>query len=164
MAPSTNRSPISRPHRSTSASHLQALDQVRVRPADLLREASEHAEAAAGRHLDDLESVGHNHALLLVVGGRDSLEALQTEGKVNHSGTRSKGRGRKGDIRHRLRRLRSQELARLFKFSHEREAYLGGGSQPCAPAHVTVFSNPPTVPHGEHGAKERWLTGRGWPP
>ena len=59
-------------------SHLQALDQVRVRPADLLREASEHAEAAAGGHLDHLKGVGHNHTLLLVVGGRDALEALHT--------------------------------------------------------------------------------------
>lgn len=60
----------------SSVSHLQALDQVPVRPADLLREASEHAEAAAGGHLDHLKGVGHNHALLLVVGGRDALEAL----------------------------------------------------------------------------------------
>ena len=47
-----------------------------MRPADLRREAAEHAEAAAGRHLDDLKSIGHNHALLLVVGRRDALEAL----------------------------------------------------------------------------------------
>lgn len=62
-------------------SYLQALDQVCVRPADLLREASEHAEAAAGRHLDHLKSVGHYHTLLLVVGSRDALEALQHPGQ-----------------------------------------------------------------------------------
>lgn len=45
-------------------------------PADLRREPSEHAEAAAGRHLDHLERVRHNHALLLVVGLWDALEAL----------------------------------------------------------------------------------------
>lgn len=56
--------------------YLEALDQLSVRPADLRREPAEHAEAAAGRHLDDLKSVGHNHALLLVVGRRDALEAL----------------------------------------------------------------------------------------
>lgn len=62
-------------------SYLQALDQVCVRPADLLREASEHTEAAAGRHLDHLKSVRHYHTLLLVVGRGDALEALQDRGR-----------------------------------------------------------------------------------
>lgn len=56
--------------------HLQALDQVSVRPSHLLRKPSEHTEAAPGCHSDDLESVWHNHALLLVVGRRDALKAL----------------------------------------------------------------------------------------
>lgn len=78
-----------------SLSHLQALDQVSVRPPDLLREASEHAEAAAGRHLDDLKGVGHDHTLLRVVGERDALEALHiTSGdKGERSGRRSNGSG-----------------------------------------------------------------------
>lgn len=50
-----------------------------MRPADFLREASEHAEAASGRHLDNLKSVGHDHTLLLVVRGRDALEALEQQ-------------------------------------------------------------------------------------
>lgn len=64
-----------------------------MRPADLLREASEHAEAAAGGHLDHLKSVGHNHTLLLVVGGRDALEALTTGGRPQGSATAHAARG-----------------------------------------------------------------------
>lgn len=68
-----------------SDAHFEALDQLSVRPSDFRREPAEHAEAAAGRHLDDLESVGHNHTLLLVVGGRDALEALTFANVKKHA-------------------------------------------------------------------------------
>lgn len=56
-----------------------------MRPSDLLRQPSEHAEAASGRHPDDLKSIGYYHALLLVIGRRDALEALQDD-EENKSG------------------------------------------------------------------------------
>ena len=45
-------------------------------PANLSRQPPEHAEAAAGRHPDDLKRVRHDHPLFLVVRLRDSFEAL----------------------------------------------------------------------------------------
>lgn len=64
-----------------------------MRPANLRREPAEHAEAAAGRHPDDLKSVGYNHALLLVKGRRDALEAL-TFPRVEQEQEQQEARGR----------------------------------------------------------------------
>lgn len=66
-----------RHERERSGPHLETLDEVAVRPADLLRQPSEHAEAAARRHPDHLKSARYHHALLLVVRRGDALEALE---------------------------------------------------------------------------------------
>lgn len=58
-------------------SHLQALDEVGVRPSHLLREAAKNAETATRRQLDYLKRSRYYHALLRVVGSRDTLKALR---------------------------------------------------------------------------------------
>mmetsp|Transcript_36410 Transcript_36410/g.73412 ORF Transcript_36410/g.73412 Transcript_36410/m.73412 type:complete len:215 (+) Transcript_36410:136-780(+) len=56
---------------------LEALDQILVLPANLLRQVAELATAALGLQAEHLQAAREHHALLLVVGVRDALEALQ---------------------------------------------------------------------------------------
>lgn len=78
--------PHGRPIRHDSrVSHLQALDQVTMRPANFLGKSTEHTEPATRSHPDHLKRVWNNHTLLLVVRLRNSLEALLTQ-RINTSG------------------------------------------------------------------------------
>lgn len=52
-------------------------NDVLVLPADLVGEATDGAELAAGLQSEDAEGLGDDHLLLLVVGGRDTLEDLE---------------------------------------------------------------------------------------
>ena len=53
-------------------------NNILVLPADLVAETANSAELAAGLQTEDTESLGNNDLLLLVVGGRDTLEDLES--------------------------------------------------------------------------------------
>ena len=53
-------------------------DDVLVLPAELVAETTDSAVLAAGLQPQDTEGLGNDDALLLVVGGRDTLEGLKT--------------------------------------------------------------------------------------
>lgn len=53
-------------------------DDVLVLPAELVAETTDSAVLAAGLQPQDTEGLGNDDALLLVVGGRDTLEGLET--------------------------------------------------------------------------------------
>ena len=53
-------------------------NNILVLPADLVAETANSAELAAGLQTEDTESLGNNDLLLLVVGGRDTLEDLKS--------------------------------------------------------------------------------------
>lgn len=59
------------------SSLLQASDDVLVLPADLVAETADGAVLAAGLQAEDTESLGNDHLLLLVVGGRNTLKDLE---------------------------------------------------------------------------------------
>ena len=56
---------------------LKTSDKVLSGPANLLCELSENAELSVGLQSEDLEGVGNNDSLLLVIGEGDSFEDLQ---------------------------------------------------------------------------------------
>lgn len=60
------------------------LDNIAVLPAELTAETADGAVLAAGLEAEDTEGLGDDHALLVVVGRRDTLEGLQA---VHGSGT-----------------------------------------------------------------------------
>lgn len=53
------------------------LNNILVLPADLVAETADSAVLAAGLQAQDTQSLGNDHLLLLVVGGRDTLEDLE---------------------------------------------------------------------------------------
>jgi hypothetical protein len=59
------------------SSLLQAGNDVLVLPADLVAETADGAVLAAGLQAENTEGLGDDHLLLLVVGGRDTLEDLE---------------------------------------------------------------------------------------
>jgi len=61
---------------------LQALNQAGLLPAHLSREGAQLGVFAVGLQAQHLQGLGHDHALLLVPGVGDALEALQ----AGHSG------------------------------------------------------------------------------
>ena len=56
---------------------LQAINDVLVAPANLVGQTADSAVLAAGLQPQDTQSLGNDHLLLLVVGGRDTLEDLE---------------------------------------------------------------------------------------
>lgn len=54
------------------------LNNILVLPADLVAETTDGAVLAAGLQSQDTEGLGNDHLLLLVVGGRDTLEDLES--------------------------------------------------------------------------------------
>ena len=54
------------------------LNNILVLPADLVAETANSAELAAGLQTEDTESLGNNDLLLLVIGGRNTLEDLES--------------------------------------------------------------------------------------
>lgn len=66
--------------------HLKALDELCMRPPHFLRQAAQNAEAATRSEADDLKSLRHNHALLLVVRSWDTLEALHSQAPGHRDG------------------------------------------------------------------------------
>ena len=57
---------------------LQAGNDVLVLPADLVAQTADGAVLATGLQAENTEGLGDDHLLLLVVGGRDTLEDLET--------------------------------------------------------------------------------------
>ena len=53
-------------------------DDVLVLPAELVAKTADSAVLAAGLQPQDTEGLGNDDTLLLVVGGRDTLEGLKT--------------------------------------------------------------------------------------
>ena len=53
------------------------LDNVLVLPADLVAQPTNSAVLAAGLQSKDPQGLGNDHLLLLIVGGRDTLEDLE---------------------------------------------------------------------------------------
>lgn len=53
-------------------------DNVLVLPANLVAQSADGAVLAAGPESEHTEGLGNNHALLLVIGGRNALENLQS--------------------------------------------------------------------------------------
>jgi hypothetical protein len=54
------------------------LNNILVLPADLVAQTADSAVLAAGLQSQDTEGLGNDHLLLLVVGGRDTLEDLES--------------------------------------------------------------------------------------
>lgn len=52
-------------------------NDVLVLPADLVAQTADGAVLATGLQSQDTESLGNDHLLLLIVGGRDTLEDLE---------------------------------------------------------------------------------------
>jgi hypothetical protein len=57
---------------------LEASNEVFSGPANLLSEVSKNAELSVGLQSEDLEGIGNNNSLLLVIGEGDTFEDLQT--------------------------------------------------------------------------------------
>lgn len=53
-------------------------DNILVLPAELVAESADGAVLAAGLEAEDTEGLGDDHALLVVVRGRNTVESLQT--------------------------------------------------------------------------------------
>ena len=53
------------------------LNDILVLPANLVGQAADGAELAAGLQAQDAQGLGDDHLLLLVVGGRDTLKDLE---------------------------------------------------------------------------------------
>lgn len=57
---------------------LQAVDNILVAPANLVRQSLDRAELPAGLQSQDTECLGHDHALLAIVWWGDALVELET--------------------------------------------------------------------------------------
>jgi len=65
---------------------FESVDEVTARPSSELGNLSERSEVSVGLHSQDLEGVGDNHALLLVVRVRDTVEESERGKSSSTSG------------------------------------------------------------------------------